>query len=670
MLRPGDITLEGRARRRHQRVVPGRSRRLGPLGGRADRQRRGFHRPCSHTTAGRHRQVAELMDQGQHRRRVGGPQRHRGARCVCRSHGAASRRRPVRACKSRIARPPSCRSALLGIYAEGAVELRLRRLLVPHGAALPRPASSTPASSSIRASTASRSASARSRTRCRSTFGLSAAHGWWRRDSWSSTTVQVSTSRADDRVELRFRSLSVEEIRIDGEPDRGAGRSGGEAARRSGTRASSSQQFTARRLSVHAERLPVFYLPEAGLRHERGLPRRSATPSAASTPGRKSGGRVGSSSGALGFPIGDAHGPAASTYEVSPAATTRSAVGPSAGRAWSGITATSKHTIRSRGYFEPWVVWDNKTFDSDGELRCRPSPRAGAIVSESRTHFREDLYADMSLGYFSDRRLQQRVLRARRPPCTAIATPISTVAGPRSGRGTSSRRSTASGIRGTWETETVQRPGGGGVGLPGAAAQAAPPGAGSPSTSRAMNRGGYLGRRFDTQRPDSCRSDYDAWRFLSDTQANFGVDVGDVRLSGPRRLRPAHGLRGSQRRRTRIMARTAILAGLRANLQLHKVYNALRRLVRAQRLASHRRLRRRASAGASPTPPTPTDVPQLRSSWTSSASARAGAAARAQPPADAACERRRRRSARRTSACCSGVRRAPAPGSGPSPTSS
>jgi hypothetical protein len=83
-----------------------------------------------------------------------------------------------------------------------------------------------------------------------------------------------------------------------------------------------------------------------------------------------------------------------------------------------------------------------------------------------------------------------------------------------------------------------------------------------------VSRAGRLARRFDEALPDA---DYDASRLETESLVNLGLDVGDVRLSGYAGAAAASYL---DRSVGQDLTRTALLAGVRANLQLHRSWGS------------------------------------------------------------------------------------------------
>jgi hypothetical protein len=85
-----------------------------------------------------------------------------------------------------------------------------------------------------------------------------------------------------------------------------------------------------------------------------------------------------------------------------------------------------------------------------------------------------------------------------------------------------------------------------------------------------VSQAGYLGRRFDEA--DLVDRPYDALRVDTDTRIEAGMDVGDVRLSSWTGVSI-----DSYQQRTdggEDLTRTALVAGVRANVQAHRVFGA------------------------------------------------------------------------------------------------
>jgi hypothetical protein len=363
--------------------------------------------------------------------------------------------------------------------------------------------------------------------------------------------AEASTSRADDHLALEVRTLTVQELNaaVDAQ--------GVPRAEILGFYADSSQWYSARTLILHGERLPLMWLPRADF----GLSDKTealATPLKNVRAGRKS--EVGRF---LFVRVGQDVGPGEDPWFQ-----LQEEFGGYLKRGWAGgLGLRWNHTeagrrVRSVGRVDGWGVVDHRSFDSDGYVAGHE--QRGRLTSESRTWIGSDLILDHELNLFSDRGFnnefferddlqhkdRESYVRGRWAPSqpgNLVAT-LDLKGHPRS-----------------FVSETVQ--------LPEAGVWVFPTpilvptrrgGLGLDLTTEA--RAGYLGRRFDDLLPTM---DYEAWRFLSDTRLNAGLDVGDVRLSG---YVGASG--AAYEGRTdggRDLQRGALLAGARADLQAWRV---------------------------------------------------------------------------------------------------
>ncbi|MDF1701674.1 MAG: hypothetical protein P1V36_11010, partial [Planctomycetota bacterium] len=364
--------------------------------------------------------------------------------------------------------------------------------------------------------------------------------------------AEMATSRHDDRIYLQLRSLTAEELQ-EALDENGVART-----EIMGFYADSSQWYSGRTLTLRGERLPLLVLPRVDF----GF---SETTEAFTSPIRSldagNKGEVGRHIGLdLQFPIGPSRAPWFTLWG-GPRAYSKRGVGGLLGAEWNHTEAG--RPVRTQGDVETWGVFDNRSFDSDDYVA--PHDFRWRVVSESRTQFGRDLTVDHEFSEFSDRGVnnefferddlhhkdRESYLRARwqpRVPGNLVVT-----------------------LDGKWHqrdfvTETTQMPEVGVwlVPLP----LLRPRRRGGLSLDlTTITRAGYLGRRYDEILPDT---DYEAWRLHSDTLLNAGVDLGDVRLT-------AHvGASGSvYAGRTddgKDLERAALLTGLRANLQLWRVF--------------------------------------------------------------------------------------------------
>lgn len=364
----------------------------------------------------------------------------------------------------------------------------------------------------------------------------------------------VSTSRADDRIWLQLRSLTAEEIQQEVDEE------GVPRAEIMGFYADSSQWYSGRQLVLRGERLPLLALPRVDFGY-------SDKTQAFTSPIRKvfagNKGELGRFAGfELAFPIGPARDPWFSVHG-GPVAYSDRGVGGTLGARWD--RASEDGRIRSEGEVEAWGVHDNRSFDSDGFVA--PHDVRWRVVSESRTWLGRELIVDHELGAFSDRGVNNEFFE----------------------RDDLHHKDRESYVRGRWQparpgnlvvtldtkwhqrdfvTETTQLPE---VGVWTTPAPLLVPrrrgGLGIDLVTE--TRAGYLGRTFDEVLPDE---DYESWRLHSDTLVSFGGSLDDVRLT-------AHvGASGSvYANRTDggdDLARAALLAGIRANVQAWRVFGA------------------------------------------------------------------------------------------------
>jgi hypothetical protein len=366
--------------------------------------------------------------------------------------------------------------------------------------------------------------------------------------------AEVAVSRADDRIALQWKELSVEEY------EEGVTEDGEERPHLLGFQSASSQWFSGRSITVRGERVPLFWLPatEFATTDEFDELRQ---PVKRLRTGRQA--RLGRFAFLrLGWPLGPRRKPLVNAYVEGGGYLKRGAAG--------GVDLNWRHVrkddrVRGFGSIESWFVDDNRTFDSDGfvhgqDFRYR-------VVSEARTWLRDDLLFDAEFNAFSDRGFNNEFFerddlnhkdresygrlryQPRRPGNLVVA------------------------LDGRWHqrdfvTETVALPELELWALP--VPLLRPRRRGAPAVDlTTATRAGYLGRRFDEALVDP---DYEAWRIHTDTRANVAMDVGDLRLSGY-----AGGAATSYLDRTdpgEDLTRTALLAGARVNMQLHRVYAA------------------------------------------------------------------------------------------------
>jgi hypothetical protein len=355
--------------------------------------------------------------------------------------------------------------------------------------------------------------------------------------------AEVMTSRADDRLAMRVRTLTVEEY----EQEQASAL--GQAPALLGFQSPSTQRYRARDITLWGERLPLARIPYVSL----GVPGQDAFPVTIKrlTAGERSnlgfyalvglGGNLGPEEDRWGEWIVDLGG-----Y------TKR---GPAAG----GELRWGDGTSRSRGKVESRMVFlDNET-DRNGY--DAPDGFRGRLVGESRTRVRDDLLLDAEVGLFTDRGFNREFFeredlthKDRETYARALWRP-----------GTWAATVTGKAHPRAFVTETLEAPEAGlwGQGLP-LLRPGTLGGLGLDLTT--VSRAGWLGRRFDEALGFA---PYDAFRTETDTRLEAGVDVGDVRLSAW-----LGGAAASYQGRTdggEDLTRTALLAGVRANLQASRV---------------------------------------------------------------------------------------------------
>ena len=365
--------------------------------------------------------------------------------------------------------------------------------------------------------------------------------------------AEVSTSQSDDRLVLRVVSLTVEEFAAR------VGEDGREVPHFLGYQSASTQRYGARTITVHGERLPLMWAPEL---HFGGSEGGSGFPTLFEGARLVNQNHLGR--GAFlkfGTDVGPADGP---WFHVSSEVGGYTERGPAGGLEikWSHLDPEAP--IRSLGTIDSWIVSEQGT-DRDGFV---PPDVRYRIVSESRTFIGDELTFDLGFATFSDRgfnpeffernHLQHkdresygRLRWEPEQPGNIVATlttkwhqrPFVTETG----------MLPAAGV---WAASvpvlTPHRRGGLGIDLT--------------STSHA----GYFERFHDEA---LAVPDYRAWRLYSDTRLHAAMDAGDVRLGafggvvGARYLDVSAGPDES-------IARTAAVMGAQADLQLHRTYAA------------------------------------------------------------------------------------------------
>jgi hypothetical protein len=356
--------------------------------------------------------------------------------------------------------------------------------------------------------------------------------------------AEVSASRADDRIALKVRTLTVQEY-ADASKDAATA----EPATLLGFRSLSTQRYRAQRIVLQAERLPLLSWPSAEFGHSGEDPFPVALK-------RVDGGQR-SHLGLYGFVgVGGEVGP-----EGDPWFDWVVDVGGYTKRGPAGGLEIEWKRPNAFGKLESWFVWDegeDRTgFDPDGELR-------GRIDVESRTRLAKDLTFDAEFNHFTDRGFNFEYFERdelRHKDYESY------------GRLLWRPGNVAATLTGKWHqrpfvTETTEEPQAGLWVASVPVLEPASPGAFALDVT-SVSRAGRLARRFDDA---LSMPSYSAFRADTDTRLHAGMDVGDVRLSAW-----AGASATSYLDRTDggpDLVRTAIPAGVRANLQAHAVFAA------------------------------------------------------------------------------------------------
>ena len=356
--------------------------------------------------------------------------------------------------------------------------------------------------------------------------------------------AEVSTNRADDRILLRVRSLTVEQMEEEGRAALAP-----ESPALLGFRSLETQRFRARDIRVRGERVPLGYLPYASF----GTQQREPFPM---TLKRADAGNR-SSLGVYGFlGLGGDIGP-----EADPWLEWIVDLGGYTKRGGAGGVELAWRRPRSVGTVQGWGVFfdqgeDRTGYDPAGE------PLRGRLIAESRTQLAQDLLFDAEFATFTDRGFDQEFFEREN---------LTHKDRESYGRLLYRRPSFAGTLTGKWHerefvTETVEAPQAAlWVGSVPLLTPTSRGGLGVDLTS--VSGLGRLGRRFDRALPTAS---YDALRADTDTRLNAGVDVGDLRLSGFAGVSADSYQERSDGAQD--LTRTALLAGLQANLQLQRVF--------------------------------------------------------------------------------------------------
>lgn len=358
--------------------------------------------------------------------------------------------------------------------------------------------------------------------------------------------AQLATSRADDRIELRVQRLTVEQLEQAGADDLGQGR---EALL--GFHGSATQRFRAERIAVRGERLPLGTLPYASF----GTSAKDALP----LPLERADIGNRSSLGAYAFVgVGGDLGP-----EDDPWLAWVADVGGYTKRGPAGGLELAWERGASRGRVQGWGLLFDQGEDRSGYDPGDPWLR-GRLVGEHRSELAPGLLLDAEVGLFSDRGFNREFFERD----DLVHKDRESY-----GRLLWRRPTLAATLTGRWHardfvTETVEAPEAGlWVGSVPLLLPARGGGLGVDLASSSTS--GWLARRLDDAQPGT---GYAAWRSTTDTRLGLAASVGDLRLSGHLGASLA-----DYRQRDdggEDLLRSALLAGVRANLQLHRTFGA------------------------------------------------------------------------------------------------
>ena len=367
--------------------------------------------------------------------------------------------------------------------------------------------------------------------------------------------AQVSTSRSDDRFALNVKTLSVEEFAEQ------VGEDGQEAPHFLGYQSSSTQRYSAQTITVQGERLPLFWFPElsfGGSDEGSGFP--------IGFEGLRLVNRAQLGYGlfaAVGTDVGPAEAPWFHATVEFGGYTER---GPAGGLELTWDHLQPENDVRSQGYVETWFVYDSG-MDLDG---FDPPHFRYRIVSESRTHFGDDVLLDLGFADFSDRGFNREFFERdnlEHKDRESYARLRWQPSAPNNVVGTF----TTKWHQRPFATETGELPA---AGLWVASAPLLTPtrrgGLGLDLTSTSL--AGRYERFFDE---DLSMTDYRAWRLYSDTRVNAALNAGDVRFTGYAGGVGVHydDLENGPTNDDE-MTRTALIYGAFAEIQLHRTYAA------------------------------------------------------------------------------------------------
>ena len=363
--------------------------------------------------------------------------------------------------------------------------------------------------------------------------------------------AELSTSRANDRIALRIRELTVEEFA------KALGDDEKPTPHFLGFQSASTQRYRGKQIVLRGEGIDLITVPEfefGASDATEGLPTLYRRVRAGNR-GRL--GRWGFVD--FGTPLGPRDNPFAD-LEATVGGYTRRGPGAGAALRWSRLPFAP--VLRSGGRVEAFGVYDTEELD---QLGTRAPDFRGRITSESRTYLHDDLSLDLEVHHFSDRGFQreffERDALEHKDRESYARLQWRPAADP----------TTVANLIYKWHhrpfaTETTFQPG---LSVYTASSPLLVPrrrgGFGVDFTSE--THAGRLERRFDEVLP---LRDYGAWRVSHDSKVHAAMSVGDLRLSGY-----VGGSADWYRDRNdggEDLTRGAFLAGTRANLQMHRAW--------------------------------------------------------------------------------------------------
>ncbi len=364
--------------------------------------------------------------------------------------------------------------------------------------------------------------------------------------------AELSTSRANDRIALRIRELTVEEFSKALDNDEKP------TPHFLGFQSASTQRYRGKQIVLRGEGIDLITVPEFEIGASdasEGLPTLYRRVRAGNR-GRL--GRWGFVD--LGTPIGPKDDPFGD-LEGTIGGYTRRGFGLGSTFRWKRLPFAP--SLKSGGRVEAFGVYDIEDFD---QLGTRSPDFRGRVTSESRTYLHDDLALDLEVHHFSDRGFQREFFER-----DALEHKDRESYARLQWRPSGDPTTVASFIykwhQRPFATETTIQPG---IDVYTSSLPLLVPsrrgGLGIDVTSD--THAGRLERRFDEDVP---LRDHGAWRVSNDTKIHAGLSVGDLRLSGY-----IGGSADWYRDRNdggRDLTRGAFLAGTRANLQFHRVWS-------------------------------------------------------------------------------------------------